>query len=79
MLSLQVKEDGQSVDAKARARGFHEKLTTRVFVEFGNFMWDVVINLASLSKFLQRRDCSIADVANQLAGHVAVLEKYSEQ
>lgn len=67
------------MDAKARARGFYTKLTERHLVEFGHFIWDVVTNLAGLSKFLQRRNCSVSEVAYQLEGHVAVLLRYADQ
>ena len=76
---LQVKLHGQSQDAKAKARGFHEKCVNRSMVEFGHFLWDLVISLSRLSLALQKRGSSIAEVATQLDAQVAVLEKYSEQ
>ena len=75
---MQVKLNGQSVDAKAKARGFHDKLTDKVTVEFGHFMWDIVICLARLSLVLQTRGYSVAEVADQLHAQIAVLEKYAE-
>ena len=45
----QVKEHGQSNDAKAKARGFHDRMTTRVVVEFGHFLWDVGADLQNRS------------------------------
>ena len=76
---FQVKEEGQSVDAKARAKGYHNKLTSRTVVEFGHFLWDVVISLSRLSLFFQTRDSSVADVAMQLEAQVAVLENLGRQ
>lgn len=75
----QVKENGQSTDAKARARGFHDKLMSKKTVYFGHFLWDTLITLARLSVFLQTRTLSVAEVADQLDGQIAVLEKYAEQ
>lgn len=74
-----MKENGQSVDAKAKARGFHTKLTTRSTVEFGHFLWDLVISLSKLSSFLQTRVLTVADVALQLDAQIAVIESLGTQ
>ena len=48
-------------------------------MEFGHFLWDVIIVLSKLSLALQRRDISIAEVSDQVDGVMAVLVKYGEE
>lgn len=79
ILLSQVKDFGQSATAKAKASGFYKKLTSRSMVEFGHFLWDVIIVLSKLSLALQRRDISIAEVSDQVDGVMAVLVKYGEE
>ena len=45
------------------AQGLHDKLTLKSTVEFGHFLWDIVIILAKLSLFLQSTNRSVAEVA----------------
>ena len=76
---LQVKENGQSSDAKAKAKGFYTTMTVKYFVEFGHFLWDIVISLSRLSLALQKRGSSVVTVADQVDVQIAILDRYSEQ
>ncbi|XP_078786303.1 uncharacterized protein LOC105358288 [Oryzias latipes] len=72
------KGDWPVADAKAKARGLHNKLTSRHVMLFGHPLWDIVIVLAQLSLFLQAKTLAIADIANYLDSKVAILETYAE-
>ena len=74
-----MKLNGQSRDAIGKATGFHLKLTTKSFVLFAHFVWDIVILLAKLSLSLQNRTCSVADVADKLQAMISVLQTLKEQ
>ena len=74
-----MKDFGQSGTAKAKASGLYNKLTSRTVVEFGHFLWDIVITLSELSLSLQKRDLSVAQVAAKLDGVMGLLMKYGEQ
>ena len=71
----QVKDAGQLVDARAKAGGFYTKLKTQQFVEFGHFLWDVVMSLSKLSLLLQKKNASVADVSNAMFSQVDVLKQ----
>ena len=71
--------DSRKTPLAIKASGFHQKLTSRSFVVFGHFMWDIVIQLSKLSLFLQSRTCSVADVADRLQATISVLQQMRQQ
>ena len=52
--------------AKSEVAGYYKKLTSRSTVEFGHFLWDVVVSLAKLSLGLQTRNSVVSDIADHL-------------
>ena len=76
-LFSQVKEHGHSQKMKTKASGLLKKLTSRRMVEFGHFLWDVVITMSQLSLSLQKRDCCAAEVSDHMHVATVLLQKYA--